>query len=194
MYKGFTPPLFCRSFALETRHRGIGAHENLTTVILNGLLKFTLVAAIIGTAMWAIQRAQQEVNSFAVKVKKLGIPRLSGSVVTLPLDVEFNNTTGLTINIPDFVADLYILDNQNQWKKGGFITQNITLQPGKSEKRIEPKVDLRQIFGGKLLDTLDTIFTSITNRSITIKADARGTANGVPIQSISLIPQQTIAL
>lgn len=161
---------------------------------MNGLLKFTLFAAIAGGVFWAVNRAQQSVKDFSLKLKKIGMPRLSSGIVTLPLDIVFDNTTGLTINIPDFVADLYVLDANNQWKPGGFISQNISLPPGTSEKRLEPKIDLKKIFGGNVLDTLNTVLTSIQNRNITVKADARGTANGVPLTAISLIPQQTIKL
>lgn len=161
---------------------------------MSGPVKAGIVIGIIGVAMWLISRAQQQVNNFGIDLKKIGIPKFSGSVVTLPLDIAFNNTTGITINIPDFVADLYVQDANGQWKKGGYIQQTITLPPGQSEKRIEPKIDLKQIFGGNMLNTLTSILANIKSKSITVKGTASGTANGVPLQAVNLIPQQTISL
>ena len=160
---------------------------------MNGVVKSGLVIVFVSALAYAISRVQKSVDDFSIRVQKIGIPRISKSVVTLPIDLQFDNTTGIPISINDFVADLYVKKN-GQWVKGGVIQQPVQLPTGVSVKRIEPSIDLGKIFGSNIFATIDAILNTIDTKSIIIKAEANGTANGVPLRNYPILPEKTINL
>lgn len=168
-------------------------NQALNGKYLNTIVKYAIATGIIGVGMWAVDRFSKAAKNFTVTFKRLGIPQLSSGILTVPVDLQFNNTTGITITIPDFTADLYIL-KQGVFTKAGIVQQPMQLAPGISEKRLLPQFNLRQVFGGNLLNTIDAVLTSLQTRSITIKAEARGTANGISFTGLNVLPQQTITL
>jgi len=160
---------------------------------LSNFVKIVTVTAIIGAGIYLTDKFYRAANAFGVKLKSFGLPIVSATTVTLPLDLEFNNTTGLTISIPDFLADIYVKKN-GQWIRAGVLSQAIQLAPGISQKRINPSANLRTILGGDLFQTANSILESLRARAIEIKVLATGTANGIAMREIELVPPQTITL
>lgn len=156
-------------------------------------VKIVAFTAIIGAGMYMVNKFYRAANAFGVKLKSIGIPKLNGTVVTIPLQLDFDNTTGITISIPDFLADIYIRKN-GQWLRAGVLAQAIVLAPGTSTKEILPSVNLRTVFGGDITATANTILKALQARSIEIKVLATGTANGIALREIELVPPQTIAI
>ena len=160
---------------------------------MSNFVKIVAVTAIIGAGMYLADKFYLAKNTFSVKLKSFGLPQVTGAIVTLPLDLEFNNTTGLTISIPDFLADIYI-KKSGQWIRAGVLAQPIQLPAGTSVQRITPSANLRTIFGGNVINTTSSILESLRARAIEIKVLATGTANGIVVNEIELVPPQTIML
>lgn len=161
---------------------------------MNSAAKFALFAAFAGAAFWLVKSFQQSVNDFGIKLKSIGLPRFSGSLVTIPLNIQLENTTNIPVSIPDFVADVYVQDRNGNWKQGGFIQQPITIPAGGSSIELKPVIDLKKLFGGNVFDTVNNVLANLKSRSITIKGEARGTANGIRLEAVNLLPEQTIQL
>jgi hypothetical protein len=161
---------------------------------LDNVVKIGIGLAFIGGILYIVHELKSKVKDFEVNLKSIGKPRIQSGVLTIPLDVQFSNPTGIPVTVKNFVADLYIKKN-NQWVKGGVIQKPVLeIGAGTSVQRIEPKVDIRKIFGGNILDTLQSLLTSAQQSSIEVKADAHGTANGIDLKLPNLVPAQTISI
>jgi hypothetical protein len=109
---------------------------------LNTWVKIVGVTAIVGAAVFLSDKFNQAKNTFSVKFKSFGLPTVSSAILTVPIDLEFFNSTGITISIADFLADIYIKKN-GQWINAGIVQQPIQLQPNLSQKRITPSINLK---------------------------------------------------
>lgn len=161
---------------------------------MHSTVKFGLFVAFAGAAFWLVKTFQQSVNDFGIKLNYIGLPKVNGSLVTVPLNLQLENTTNIPITINDFVADLYVKDKNGNWKPGGFVQQPISIPAGVSSIEIRPVLDLKKLFGGNVFDTLNNILANLKTRTLTIKGEGRGTANGIRLEAVNLIPEQTIQL
>jgi hypothetical protein len=157
---------------------------------LSSAVKIVAFTAIIGAGMFLVNQYYQVKNTFSIKLKGFGLPTVSVGILTLPIDLQFNNTTGMAISIPDFMADIF-LKRQGQWQNVVQVKQSVELPAGISVKRITARINLLNTIGN---DVLKTIKDTIQNRSIEIKGIANGTANGIPLHDIEIIPPQTITI
>lgn len=132
--------------------------------------------------------ARSAARAFSVQVLAFGKPSPSGSTLTIPLELSFNNPTPLPISIDQVDAEIY-LKKANTWVKAGRIRQPLTISGGESRQTIGAKLDVKNIFGGNLVDTSIAVLDALRGEGITAKAEVIITYQGITWPKQSLSPQ-----
>jgi len=147
---------------------------------MKNLLVIGAFGLIIGLGAWAYRTGQKLANDFSFKALGFGKPSISKGYLTVPVLVELNNPTPLAVNLDALLIDLY-LQKGNDWVKAATVNQALQAPAGISQQALFPIINLKQIFGGDLLNTLQTLQQSLSNRSVTIKAEITGRYAGITI-------------
>jgi hypothetical protein len=142
----------------------------------NGL-KLVGFFAVIGGLLWAIDQAKNYAAKFAYRITGYGKPKLTGYVIQVPIQIEFNNPAPLTITIERFIADVFM------WKNGAYefvgrLDQPVQLPSGRSNQVLAPSLDLQKLFSG---NAFQTITDTLKNRSIDLRTEITATFQGVAL-------------
>jgi hypothetical protein len=152
-----------------------------TQTRLNTVLKFGLFAAAIGLLVWEV--GKNAIANFSVEVKAYGKPSIKNTVLTVPLQLQFNNPTPVPISIDRFLADIFVWKN-DQYVKAATVNQSLTIPVGKSDSTIFPTIQLDTLFGGDILSTLKFASTLLSTKQVNIRIDYFPIVAGVtlPVQ------------
>lgn len=145
-------------------------------------LKIILGAVAVGVIALLV-KGRQAVNQFTFDIIGYGIPKISNWVLSVPLQLRFNNPLPTPIPLQRFEVNLFMLQGGNTWQQIGRIDQPITIDSGISEKTITPVVDLKSFFQNNFIETLHQ---TLTNAKVQVRADITVTAPGgitLPTQS-----------
>jgi hypothetical protein len=134
-------------------------------------------AAVVLIAGWFGYEWIRSRQPVSFKITDFGIPSINGSIVTLPLTVTVENRTGLSIPIDDLRVVLSYLQNGSYVATGALSQARVNVQPGTSNIKLSPTIDVRALFG----NVLDTLATVLQNRGIDIKADIVMNFQGVTL-------------
>lgn len=144
------------------------------------MLKYGLFATVIAALGWfVVDAAKKAAAQFSVRVVAFSTPSLSSGILTVPLVAEVHNPSTLAVNVDRVVADLYILKS-NQWIAAGHVDQPISVPAGDSRQVVYAQANLKNIFGGNIFFTAETIAATLSNQ-LKIKVDVTGSYAGVPI-------------
>ncbi|MFO0414915.1 MAG: hypothetical protein ACK52I_22305 [Pseudomonadota bacterium] len=153
---------------------------------MKNLIVIGVIGLVIGVGAWAYRTGQKIANEFTFKPLGFGKPSISKGYLTVPVLIELVNPSPVAINLDGLLIDLY-LQKGSQWVKAATVNQAISVPSGVSQQSVFPIINLKQVFGGDLLNTLNTIQQSLSTRSFTIKAEITGRYAGI------IIPTQSIA-
>lgn len=137
---------------------------------MSSVWKLGVVAALVGLVVWGSQKAKAAVAGFSFDIVGYGLPTLKGLMLTVPLQVQFQNPSPFPINIDNLLADLYVLKG-DQYVKAGRVSQAVRIGAGKSEQTVYPTIDLAALFGGNILSTISAIRDALNMRTIKTRAD-----------------------
>lgn len=144
-------------------------------------LKIILGAAAIG-AIALLVKGKQAVDQFTFEIVGYGLPKLSNWILSIPLQLQFQNPLPTSIPVQRFEVNLFMLQG-NVWQQIGRIDQPLVIPAGISDKTITPQVDLKSIFQNNFLNTLQSVLATGKTQ---IRADIVVTTPGgitLPTQS-----------
>lgn len=150
---------------------------------MNGIFKaLAFVAAGVGLVMFASKQLMQDLS---VKVSGYGLPMLSGSTLTVPVKLLFENRTPVTIEVDNLHIEFFIwLPSKGIWQKVGVVDQGLTISPGSNETVVNPTIDFKSIFSSDVLSNLTNFLRS---RAVELRTDVSITKKGItfPAQSFT---------
>lgn len=149
------------------------------------------MAALVGLVVWGTKQAKNAIAGFSFEIAGYGRPTLKNYMLTIPLQVRFDNPTPFPINIDNLIADVYVLKN-DQYVRSARVSQAVSLAPGISEQTIYPTLDLASLFGGNVLNTLTALRSVIEQKVLKIKADVTATYGNITLPTQTFI--QDVAL
>jgi hypothetical protein len=138
--------------------------------ILNSLVKLSIAAAAIGLVYMGVDYARKAASRFNFEVVGYGKPTFSGWNLTVPLVIRFTNPTPIPIAADRVLADIYI-NKAGQWVAAARIDQPVTIASGKTDYTIFPVLNLANIFGGNIFNTVSAIAQGIQSKVLEIRAD-----------------------
>jgi hypothetical protein len=151
------------------------------------------VALLAGLVVWGTRTAKKAITDFTEKLTFdiIGFlkPTLRNFVLTVPVQIKFNNPSSLAINLDNITVDLYVLKN-NTYVKAVRVSQALLIPIGISVKEVYPEINLKSIFGGDITDTIYAFANALTMKFITVKAEVNITYNGVNLPTQYIQPQQ----
>lgn len=151
---------------------------------LNTITKLGIGAGLIGLLYLGAKAAKNAIANFSFNITGYRTPKLSGTKLTIPLEVTFTNPTPLPINIDKLVADIY-MDKNGSWVKAAQIAQPVAIAPGTSMQVISPVVDLKSILSGNLIDNINALDTLVNTRKVKVRGDVTAVYQGVTLPSQS---------
>jgi hypothetical protein len=151
---------------------------------LGAITKLSIGAVIIGLGFLAYRAAKYAMANFDFKIVGYGKPTVSNASVTVPIQIQFSNPTPIPINLDQVIAEIYIKKN-NTYVKAATVNQPLSIGPGKTTQNIYPVINLNNIFGGNLLDTINSISAILSSRVVNIRTDVTTIFKGIalPMQS-----------
>lgn len=152
-------------------------------------LRIALLASIIGGAYWLFNQAK---SAFSYSVVRYGSPSVTGTTITLPITVRFNNPTPIAVNLDSLHADIYI-QKLGAWVKAGVIDQPFSIPPGEAEQSILPRIDLGAILSGGVASLLVDISAALRAKSFLVRTDVSVSYAGVQLPTKSLIAQVAVS-
>jgi len=159
---------------------------NKTDVTLGTLLKLSIGAAVIGLGFLAYRASKFALANFDFKIVGYGKPIVSNLSVTIPIVIKFTNPTPIPISLDQVLADIYIKKN-GAYVKAAQINQPVNIPAGVSNQNIFPVIDLNSIFGGNILDTINSITSTIQSRILNIRTDVTILYKGIAFPRQSFI-------
>lgn len=142
---------------------------------LNKAIKYGLITtALIGIGYGIYRASVHAVNGITLKVADFGLPKIANGVVSLPIIIEFNNSTPLSLAVDSVVINLAYKQGNNYVQAGTLTKERFTVQPGTARYTIDSTIDLRQLFS----NFFSTITNALMNKSIDVKADVMITIKG----------------
>ncbi|HMG94342.1 MAG TPA: hypothetical protein VK589_29985 [Chryseolinea sp.] len=159
---------------------------------MNTVTKVIGVAALVAIVVWGVNAAKKAIADFQFDIVAYGKPTLSGMMLTVPLQIKFNNPTPLPISIDKFVADVYI-DKNNVFVPGARIDQPISIPPGESTQWAFPVLNLPGIFGGNAAETAIFLSKIIATKTIKLRSDLNAVYKGISLPSQSFTNTVNIA-
>lgn len=148
------------------------------------------VGLLAALAAWGVSAAKKVAANFTFDLVGFGKPTLKNFMLTVPTQVRFNNPTSLAINLDNITVDLYVLKNST-FVKAARISQSLTIPAGVSVQPLYPEINIKNLFGGDIMDTILAASNALTTKFITVKAEVRITYNGVNLPT-QFIPQQDL--
>lgn len=144
---------------------------------------FKLVAVLAAAVGVLVYASKQVIKDLTVQVSGYGIPRISGTNVSVPVKLTFVNNTPITIAVDNLHVDFYLL-LAGAWQKVAVVDQVLTILPGINQKLITPTIDLKSLFSSSLLQSVTTILSS---NSVQLRTDVNVTKQGItfPTQSFT---------
>jgi len=132
-----------------------------------------IVAGAAALLVLGYKAAMKAANDFTFEVIGYGKPTLQSTELSVPLKVLANNPTSLPINIDQLDGDVY-LNKAGTWVLAAQVNQPVSLQPGKQEVWVYPRLNLQNVFGGDIIQTLQAIAQIQSTKKIDIRADIGG--------------------
>jgi len=151
---------------------------------LNNFTKLGLVAGLIALLLWGAKAAQRAASNFQFDIVGYGKPALAGTFLTVPLQIKYTNPTSIPIVLDQLIGDIYINKN-GTFVLAAKVNQPVSIQPGTSIQWLSPTLDLQNVFGGNLLNTLSAFQQILTNKQITLRSDITAIFKGIAL------PKQT---
>lgn len=151
-----------------------------TDVDLGAITKLSIGAVIIGLGFLAYRAAKYAMANFDFKIVGYGKPTISNASITVPIQIQFTNPTPIPISIDQVIADIYIKKN-NTYVKAASVNQPLNIGPGKTTQNIYPVINLSSIFGGNVLDTINSISAILSARVVSIRTDVTTIFKGIAL-------------
>lgn len=114
-----------------------------------GALKIGIGMAVIAGIFYLASRSTSLVKEFAFRVTGFGIPSLNQWLLTVPINVEFNNFIGIPLNL-DRLAGVLSVWVGNQWSPVATFSQPVTIQPGVQTITVDTTLDLKKFAAANL--------------------------------------------
>lgn len=147
---------------------------------MNPLVKVGIGAAVIGALMWGWKTAKSAMTDFKFEIVAYGKPKLSGSFLTVPLQIKFTNPTPLPISIDQINANAFINKN-GRWVHAANVHQPLTLPSGESFQIISPALNVGSIFGGNIFETLVSVSNALQSKTLDIATEVVITYKGISL-------------
>lgn len=153
---------------------------------MNTAVKVGLWAVGIGVLFYIGKKSSEAydlVKGIAFRIVDFGIPKISGSVLSVPLKLGITNETDTSFTIDNVNIAVSILQKGNYLSVGGANINNVVVGAGFTHKDFIAQVDLKKLTSN-ILDTLSTVLSS---NAIDLKADVLITTKGVtlPVQTLT---------
>lgn len=132
-----------------------------------------IVAGAAALLVLGYKAAKKAANDFSFEVTGYGRPTLQSTELSVPLKLRAHNPTSLPINIDLLDGDVY-LNKAGSWVLAAQIQQPVSLQPGTQEIWVHPRLNLQNVFGGNLIQTLQAIAQLQQTKKLQIRADVGG--------------------
>lgn len=138
------------------------------------------IAAGIGAAWYFIREV---LNKFSFKVVSYGVPSFNDMILRVPVTIQFNNPTGVTIDADQVMVDAYIKNNAGQLIHTGRVVNPITIPPGVSSHTVIPVVDLQSLVSS----VASSIGDLINRKPITLQTNLTIIDHGIqfPVQEFT---------
>jgi len=146
---------------------------------LNKWLKGGLILGTIAGIGFAISKGAKKLGNVSYSIQGFGIPSFSGTVITVPVIIEFNNPTPVPISIDRLQIVMSYMQASGYAQAGSLDQANINLPGGKSSNTFYPKMDVKALFS----NVLNTLTTALKNKALKIKADVTITKAGLSVNS-----------
>lgn len=147
---------------------------------MNSLTKVGIAAGAVALLVWGYKASKKAIGDFTFEVVGWGKPTLSGTNLTVPLQIKYNNPTPLPINVDRIQGDIYLLKG-GTFVKAAVVDQPVSLQPGVSLQWINPVLNLKNVFGGDALSTLVAMTDMWRTRKMTLRSDVGATYGAITI-------------
>lgn len=152
-------------------------------------MKTVTVGIVAGAAILLVlgyKFAKKAIDGFSFEITGYGRPTISGYELAVPLKVQTTNPTSLPINVDRLDADIY-LNKMGNWVLAGQVSQPVAMQPGTSEEWLYPRVNLQNVFGGDVIQTLSALAELQRTKKLELRADvgAQYGAVSIPKQSFT---------
>jgi hypothetical protein len=134
----------------------------------------------LAVAYWAVNAVKKAANAFSLDIVGYGMPRMSGFILTVPLQVKFTNPTSIPLKVDQLVADVYVLKG-TQFVQAAQINQPVSVPAGDTVQTIIANLDLRAIFGGNLIDTAQFISQIISAKVLSIRTTVTAYYSGISL-------------
>ncbi|GHM98813.1 hypothetical protein WSM22_03030 [Cytophagales bacterium WSM2-2] len=143
------------------------------------LIKWTILAVVVGGVAMLVQKGKELANSFGFSIQGYGNPGVNGTTIDLPINVQFNNPAPVPANIDMVDAKIYL--NKNGWILAASVKQPLQIPSGKSVQKLNTRIDLKQIFGGNLIETLKSFAAMYAQKFLQVRTDLTVTYAGVTL-------------
>lgn len=153
-------------------------------VELGTIIKLSIGAVIVGLGFLAYRASKFALANFDFKIVGYGKPTISNLRLTVPIVIKFTNPTPIPISLDQVLADIYINKN-GQYVKAAQINQPINIPAGTTNQNIFPVIDLNSIFGGNVLDTINSIASVMKTKVVNVRTDVTTIFKGIAL------PRQT---
>jgi len=140
------------------------------------------IAGLIGIGL-AWKYIRETLNKFRFKVSAYGVPSYENWLLRLPITLQFNNPTGITINTDQVLVDVYVRIATGEFIHVGRVLQPITIGPGQSYQTVVPVLNLQAV-AGTLANSIKNILAA---KSVTIRTDLTVTYKGIKLPTQEFI-------
>ena len=143
---------------------------------MNKALKYVGLTAIAGGLLYAAAfSAKRLMDGLTYKVVGFGTPKISNSILTMPVIIRFNNSAPINVPIDRLSITLSYLRGNSYIPSANVDQSNLILVPGTQDITVTPQLNIAALFS----NILDTLKTYISNNALSIKADVLITIKGI---------------
>lgn len=117
---------------------------------MNQILKFSILAAVIGGVIYLINAGKNQVTEWAdkitVKFAGIGKPQLRSGNVTIPITLAIYNPAPLAIPVDNISGKIFLLRN-SLWQPVGNLLPSgaVAFAPGETRQTFFPVIDLAKL-------------------------------------------------